>query len=385
MFGSAILEVAIGLVFVYLVFSIIGTAAVEAWSAATNCRGAKLRQWIVRVLGTRKADEFYKSPMIQQLCKDTWWPFRWPKLTYPSYIPEDIFADALACLLTGNASCPPTLDEIGKAMAETEAGKAIAATEAGKAIAIMIRKSNGNYDTFLSLLQKWFRDSQDRVNGWFKVSSVWFLLCFGFIIAFAGNVDTLNIANSLYKAQLSKAVVASAEKAGSSGTVNPLSEMMTLEGNGLIGWPEPQAPPDANPPSTNSGPGNTTKPPDVAKPVGGSPSNSATGAAVAPKPPGATSAQPVANPQKDKKIPAKHKASGCVYWLLKVLGFFLTALAMSLGAPYWFEVLNKLNQTVRATGVKPQSGDSGDKKTDGANPPAGDGKSTDTNKPGGAI
>jgi hypothetical protein len=43
-----------------------------------------------------------------------------------------------------------------------------------------------------------------------------------------------------------------------------------------------------------------------------------------------------------------HDALG---WTLKVLGLLLTALGVSLGAPFWFDVLNKLS-VVRAT-VKP--------------------------------
>jgi hypothetical protein len=35
-------------------------------------------------------------------------------------------------------------------------------------------------------------------------------------------------------------------------------------------------------------------------------------------------------------------------WILKVLGLLLTGLAVSLGAPFWFDVLNKI-VVVRST------------------------------------
>jgi len=39
-------------------------------------------------------------------------------------------------------------------------------------------------------------------------------------------------------------------------------------------------------------------------------------------------------------------------WFLRILGWFITALALSLGAPFWFDLLNKF-MVVRAT-VKPK-------------------------------
>jgi hypothetical protein len=41
-------------------------------------------------------------------------------------------------------------------------------------------------------------------------------------------------------------------------------------------------------------------------------------------------------------------------FFMKLFGFILTTLTLSLGAPYWFDVLNKLNQTIRTAGVKPE-------------------------------
>ena len=42
---------------------------------------------------------------------------------------------------------------------------------------------------------------------------------------------------------------------------------------------------------------------------------------------------------------------GLVGWTMKIIGWLLTAMAVSLGAPFWFDMLNKVI-VVRAT-VKP--------------------------------
>jgi hypothetical protein len=41
------------------------------------------------------------------------------------------------------------------------------------------------------------------------------------------------------------------------------------------------------------------------------------------------------------------------YWPLKVLGLFATGLALSFGAPFWFDALSKF-MNLRAAGVKPE-------------------------------
>ena len=40
-------------------------------------------------------------------------------------------------------------------------------------------------------------------------------------------------------------------------------------------------------------------------------------------------------------------------WLTKVLGWVITALAVSLGAPFWFDILKKI-VSIRSSGNKPQ-------------------------------
>jgi hypothetical protein len=41
-------------------------------------------------------------------------------------------------------------------------------------------------------------------------------------------------------------------------------------------------------------------------------------------------------------------------WLVKLLGWFITAMAASLGAPFWFDMVNKFIN-LRGTGKKPNN------------------------------
>jgi len=283
MLGSAALETAIGLVFIYLVLSIVGTAAVEVFSAATNSRAANLRRWIVGVLGRKKADEFYDFPLISCLRKNT----TWKRFSYPSYISESTFAEGLAYFLAGQ-ECTTDPDAV------SEGAKHLKGTEVGVIIPILAAKANGDFDAFISSVKKWFTEGQDRVTGWFKVSSIAFLLLIGIAISIAGNIDTVEIANRLY---VQTTIRQEITNAAAKPSPDALAGMRKLEQAKLMGW-EPDG--------------------------------------------------------------LRAYYSGLkrhdTHDVTKTIGFILTALAMSLGAPYWFEVLNKMNQAIRATGTKPSAG-----------------------------
>jgi hypothetical protein len=290
MLGSAILETAVGLVFIYLIMSIVGTAVVEAYSGLFNCRGAYLKKWIRRALGPGKANDFYKSPLIASLRR----PSVWGHLGHPSYIPEKNFAEALAYFLAGN-------NHTTDVKAVADAASKLKRAEVSDVIPILAEKSNGNFDTFLSEVGKWFTGSQDMVSGWFKVTSIRILLVFGLLIACVCNVDTIQIVDSLYRQTGVRETIAA--EAGKSSPGDSIKELRRLESAGLIGW----------------GDGGFKKYWEDSK------SHNSGANEPRPQPP------------------------------IKAAGFLLTTLAMSLGAPYWFEVLNKMNSAIRATGPKPQT------------------------------
>jgi len=50
-----------------------------------------------------------------------------------------------------------------------------------------------------------------------------------------------------------------------------------------------------------------------------------------------------------------------VFNVVTFIGFLITALMLSLGAPFWFDLLNKISN-LRGTGTKPQSSSDDDDK-----------------------
>src|SRR5438552_3197422 len=98
MFNSGILDVAIGIIFVYLLVSLIVTAANELIAAIFKMRGRVLWQGICNLLPSDDKDgkgniarQVYEHPLIDGLS-----PSRWP-----SYIPSRTFALALLDVVSG--------------------------------------------------------------------------------------------------------------------------------------------------------------------------------------------------------------------------------------------------------------------------------------------
>src|SRR5436305_310819 len=86
MLGLDALDVAIGLVFVYLMVSFVCSAGVELVEMLMKQRGKHLYQGIVSLLKSDGAKELYKHPLVQSLSTGT---------SLPSYIPPRNFALAV--------------------------------------------------------------------------------------------------------------------------------------------------------------------------------------------------------------------------------------------------------------------------------------------------
>src|SRR5437762_14039335 len=105
MFGSDILEIAIGMIFVYLLLSLICSAASELIEGLFKNRATDLERGIRQLLndpnGTGLVRKLYDHPLVSGLFKGTYDPGKIKDGAYqrgstlPSYIPARNFALAL--------------------------------------------------------------------------------------------------------------------------------------------------------------------------------------------------------------------------------------------------------------------------------------------------
>jgi hypothetical protein len=290
MLGSTILEVAIGMVFVYLLLSLVCSAVGEFIEALLGYRSKDLKKGIATLLNDPKlVEQLYQHPLVQALGKT------------PSYIPSRTFSLALWNIAT-------TAGQVGaEAAAVTRDLRQIRSTVAAlpqrdvrQALLTLIDEAGNDLDRARENVERWYDDVMDRVSGWYKRRTQWTLLAIGLVAAGFLNVDSLTIVRSLSQdAALRDSLVAAAEgyaNAPPAQGENPeekiKSNLAEIRNLGLpIGW-------DPRPGDPRALPGD----------LGG--------------------------------------------FLSKLLGLLVTAFAVSQGAPFWFDLLNKF-MVVRST-VKPR-------------------------------
>ncbi|HET9642601.1 MAG TPA: hypothetical protein VFP68_04445, partial [Burkholderiaceae bacterium] len=102
MFGSGVLDTAIGLLFVFLLVSLLVTIANELISSAMLSRAKWLQYGVARLLGSEWAQRLYAHPLISSTTSsppekvDNKLPWRGGG---PSYIPSRSFANVLVDLV----------------------------------------------------------------------------------------------------------------------------------------------------------------------------------------------------------------------------------------------------------------------------------------------
>lgn len=307
MFGSQILDVAIGLIFVYLVVSVLCSAIREGIESWLKTRAAYLEHGIRQLLqdmpGTGLAKSLYEHPLIFGLFTSSNYQ---PGTTrgnptimqrgrdLPSYIPSKNFAVALLDIAARgpvrsdaavDTTAPISLENVRRNVGEIE-NPAIR-----RVILTALDRAQGDLDKAQKAIQDWYDSGMDRVSGWYKRSTHKIILAIGLIVAVSMNIDSIAIVDQLYK---SEATRAAAVAAAGSATADMTYKDARAALNGLhlpIGWDKSSL--------------SFQMPDDWFK-----------------------------------------------EFLYPWLGWLLTAIAASLGAPFWFDVLNKV-MVIRST-VKPR-------------------------------
>ncbi len=308
LFNSTILDVIIGLIFVYLLLSILCTAANECVAALTRRRGKMLKKGIQQLLGNQPDGSdallkaFNEHPLISSMMHDA---------NHPTYLAPRTFTAVVTDLLT--AAQPGSIQ-----FSHLEAGaKALPDGDVKKSVLALIQRSNNDLETAQRAIEGWFNDAMDRVTGWYKRRTQVWTIVIAVALTVVANADTIKITRQLWTDPVLRAAVVEeakvrAQKPRPTVSVeykdedDPTNPTVTRnEGNQLsgkerellgqlIGWHGP----------FREGLGWNT-----------------------------------------------------------LLGWLLTALALSMGAPFWFDMLNKI-MNVRFAGKSPDEKSKTPEKSD---------------------
>ena len=316
MFGSEILDIAIGLILIFLLLSLICSSAREALETVLKSRAAGLERGIREMLADRGRQDwvptFYQHPLIKSLFQGDYQAGKTGNL--PSYIPARAFALAVMDLVKSSA---PQAASTGPAVFESMTATARAAAEFKHAVALMPEQSKlrgallplmeaaGDDPALVRRsIEDWYNATMDRVSGWYKRQTQLIIAAIGFAIAGFMNVDAIAITRYLNTNQTERSVlIAHAQRMTEGQPTNSDDVLGFLERQGglPIGWVFRRQ----SFQNENDFRRDWRRPPDT--PYG---------------------------------------------WLLKILGILFTGFAVALGAPFWFDVLNRF-MVIRST-VKPE-------------------------------
>jgi hypothetical protein len=195
------------------------------------------------------------------------------------------------------SAAPDSLKKVLQLLID-EAERSSAAGEALRRNGILdLQKLDAMLEQLHQQIEVWFNTSMERVSGWYKRRVHAWTVGIAIVLTAALNVDTVQMANHFARdAALRSAIVAQAEaiaKQPASGTDGRAPQLASqIQDLKSVGVPLGWPDPDGPP-------------------------------------------------------------SGPAWYLIKVLGLLLTAGAASLGAPFWFDVLNKF-MGIRSAGKAPE-------------------------------
>lgn len=218
--GMKLIEVILGLVFVYLLLSLLCTAINEYISGILNKRGHALFKAVDQLIGDPDVQAaFRRHPLISTLCQSK---------RLPSYIPAQNFALALlgstdyaetrlgAAPVSAESppvSTPANLEQLFDALMQESPAQvspllsdpAVASILGSAAVPESVRTTvtgavagiERDVQKLQNAVEVWFNNAMDRVSGTYKRYTQIALLLIGLVVSILLNADTLGIWRTL--------------------------------------------------------------------------------------------------------------------------------------------------------------------------------------------
>jgi hypothetical protein len=298
--GSSVLEVAIGMAFLYLLLAVFCTTANEWIAGILGTRSKMLEEAMKQLLANQAgvaspaaraaaagagtapaaapaapdfASQFYEHPIVAGMMRKAD-----GGLQHFSYLPARSFATVVMDLVTPNS--PGRI-----AMADLETGiRNMPDGAVKRALLAAVQNAGDDLQLAQRNIEAWFDDSMARVSGWYKRFTQKCTVVLALLFVIAINADTLHMARILWLNPTLRAQVVEQSK-GRKAADAPLTSAEEKQLAGFVGWQD------------------------------GVPGDAAS-------------------------------------WFQRLIGWLLSAIAVSLGAPFWFDTLNRV-MNLRNAGKAP--------------------------------
>lgn len=309
--GFPLLDLAIGLSFIYLLLALVCTTLMEWIAQVRNLRGNMLVEGTRRIFGEGEQQNpitqaYFNHPLIVAL-RD--------RERMPSYIPGPVFARALKGVLTRQgetavaASPSAELQTALRTLKESE--------QTGLGV------TDGSPLPSDETLAEWYDQAMERLSGTYKRKTRWIILLLSFAVTIALNANTLTVTSNLWRSPTLRAYVIERAKVR-------LEQGQPLE---TVEYTDPTTP-IPTPPITDSSKSPNRLLDEEESLLG----------------------QLFGWTNEAKAIEDLKGRWGnfapYVWLLVSLIGWVITALAVSLGAPFWFDTLNRFMQ-LRSSGSPP--------------------------------
>lgn len=303
---NTLLETSLGLALVYLLVCMLVSGMQELIARYRNKRGQFLREGLVSLI----ADRWVYLRTINHPSIVAFYRYVPGKGPMPSYLPANAIAQALCDVLVrrhqlhvpGGGQVVFDLDAIKAAVRHAKERD----STLGQALLPPVEGAT-TLDEALAGVARWVEQGMERVSGWYKAHTQKQMFIIGLLVAVMLNIDSIAIVQAMARAPALRAEMAvmaeqlaAANKAGQSESPDARQQikdsharLQDLAAKGLpVGYACLGTQTRCNPCDVDS-------------------------------------------------------------WLLKIVGLVITALAASLGAPFWFGLINRVVD-LRGSGIKPK-------------------------------
>jgi hypothetical protein len=333
--GLEFLDLVIGLIFIYLIYSIAASTLWEFFVNIFHLRANNLRDWIVNNFDffnfeTDRSDKKKKiisnkilnHPMVRGMLKN-------PEVAEknPSYISSKVFADVLLDLMVNHDSDPDNKPwksvDINTLRSSLETSKVLP-QKLKSTLLQYISEASGDLQKVKDKLGTWYDEAQERLLGSYKKNlQVWIFVISSVLVCIT-NADTLKLVSYFYNND--DARVAIANKAAlfvkDTAIVNLVTKIDSTAFNSASKRDKDALKAKADEKITTLKKLNEEL---------------------------IQSSIPIGWNNEDIKT-----YKSVFDYLKKIGGLLLSILAVSMGSPFWFDILNKL-VSLRSSGTKPKT------------------------------
>ncbi|WP_114939302.1 hypothetical protein [Mucilaginibacter endophyticus] len=294
--------------------------------------GYQFRRWKLNEKADLFAARFVNHPIYKRAAEDSMFNKK------PAYLSASSFSDILLDIFHPAGDKPLLLADIRTRIDSFPDKGAQALHKDTKAILLLyIQQANGDLQRFRALLEAWYNETMDRVSGWYKRQAYKVLFVIGMVVAISFNVDTIAIVRTLSNDKPTRDAMV---KGASAYVQQQMQKVQPKAGTAVQSVDTCKLHQDLD--KITRIYKDAIAQPNVTLGIGW-----------------------------DNEIKTQQKAwkakynngdyqSLCFYWFFfwnavwpSLLGFFITALAISLGSPFWFDLLNKFIN-LRVSGKRPE-------------------------------